>query len=517
MFFHSKPFLVILMLRVQNLQAAPVPDVLSTEQSTKTSSEILTQGWTPSPNGRGSIDIVWSCVATIFLCSWSVLCLHIPSTKDTRFKILWRRLWLTFLCALGPEFILQLALGQWSSAKQSVRDFRASIHDPNLPEWTMKHAFYADSGGFFLCTPDFKPIPLDAKQLLYLINRKYIEPPVYTEKDIDDKNKMDVLIRFVSVLQILWFTVTIIARAAEGLVITGLEITTAAFVLCSLGATFCWWHKGADVGVPEYLTTQTTMADILKDGGDAAGRPYHRTPLDFISRKEWHWSLYWTHWINILRKMHIIFAPRVLPYDRIENTTWPDLKERGAWPMFIFMTLAYIALFLAAWNDHFPTKDEQTAWRISSLSMLACVILYFSITGFAYLLYPKLQRYFRPRSSLIIESENIDATSQKLSENQSELISEKPALVIELPGSSLQVPKARSRLSSLAASIRNNSILKDPSLDVPLKAQLPMYLVGFTYCSSRTIIWVLDIIQFRDLPASAFATVNWGSYIGHLA
>jgi hypothetical protein len=231
----------------------------------------------------------------MFLCSWSVLCLHIPSTKDTRFDILWRRLWLTFLCALDPEFVLQLALGQWSSARQSVRDFRASIHDPNLPEWTMKHTFYADSGGFFLCTPDFKPIPLDAKQLLYLINHKYIDHPVYTEKEIDDKNKMDVLIRFVSVIQILWFTVTIIARAAEGLVIRGIELTTAAFVLCSLGATFCWWHKGADVGVPEYLTTQTTMADILKDGGDAAGKPYHRTPLDFISREEWHWSLYWAH------------------------------------------------------------------------------------------------------------------------------------------------------------------------------------------------------------------------------
>jgi hypothetical protein len=102
----------------------------------------------------------------------------------------------------------------------------------------MKHAFYANLGGFFLCTLDFKPIPLDAKQLLYLINCKYINYPVYTEKEIDDKNKMDVLIRFVSVIQILWFTVITIARAAEGLVITGLELTTAAFVFCSLGAIF---------------------------------------------------------------------------------------------------------------------------------------------------------------------------------------------------------------------------------------------------------------------------------------
>jgi hypothetical protein len=513
MLSHSRPFLIILVLGVQSFHAVPIPNVTLTEHSSKNSSEILTQGWTPSPNGRGSIDIIWSCLVTIFLCSWSVLCLQIPSTEDTRFHILWRRLWLTFLCALGPEFILQLALGQWSSARQSVRDFRAS----DYPGWTMKHAFYADSGGFFLHTPDFKPIPIDAKQLLYLVNHKYIEYPEFKEKEIDDKNKMDVLIRFVSVAQILWFTVTMIARGAEGLVITGMELTTAAFVLCSLGAIFCWWNKGADVGVPEQLHTKTNMADILKAGGDAAGRPYHRTPLDFISREEWHWSLYWAHWINILRKMHIIFAPRVLPYDRIENTNWLNLKARGALPALVFMILAYIAIFLAAWDDHFPTKDEQILWRISSLSMLATVVLYFIVTGFAYVLYPALQRYFQARFPSILESQKIEAPPQKSSENESKLLSEKPSLMIRFPKSSLQPTKARSRLSSIAASIRNNSVLKDPSMDVPLTAQLPMYVVAFIYCCSRTTIWILDIIQFRDLPASAFSTVTWGGFFAHLS
>ncbi|CAM5999658.1 unnamed protein product [Sphagnum balticum] len=510
---HCGHFLIILVFGVQSFQAVPIPLVILTEHSTNTSSEILTQGWTPSPNSRGSIDIIWSCLVTIFLCSWSILCLQIPAKEDTRFDILWRRLWLTFLCALGPEFILNLALGQWSSARQSVRDFHAS----NYPDWTMKHAFYADSGGFFLYTPDFKPIPIDAKQLLYLINHEYIEYPNFSEKEIDDKNKMDVFIRFISVAQILWFTVTMIARGAEGLVITGMELTTAAFVLCSLGAMYCWWNKGADVGVPEKLYSKTTMADILKAGGDAAGRPYHRTPLDFISREEWHWSLYWAHWINILRKMHIIFAPRVLPYDRIENTTWPNLKERGALPALVLMILAYTAIFLAAWNDYFPTKDEQILWRISSLSMLVTVVLYFTITLFAYVCYPSLQRYFRARIPPVLESQRTEVTPQALSEKESKSVPGKPSLIIGLPRSSRHSPKARSRLSSIAASIRNNSVLKDPSMDVPIKAQLPMYVVGFTYCCSRTIIWILDIIQFRDLPASAFSTVDWGGFFAHLS
>ena len=111
-----------------------------------------------------------------------------------------------------------------------------------------------------------------------------------------------------------------LARRAEGLVITGIELTTAAFILCGLGTSFCWWNKGADVSLPSRIETSFTMAQIVTDGGDGTTAVYHRTPLDFESREEWHWSLYWTHWINILRVMHVNFAPRALPHDRFENT-----------------------------------------------------------------------------------------------------------------------------------------------------------------------------------------------------
>lgn len=77
-----------------------------------------------------------------------------------------------------------------------------------------------------------------------------------------------------------------IARAAQGLVITGLELTTAAFILCSLGVTYCSWGKGADITVPEIITTSTTMSTILREAGDSADGPYHRIPLDFIGREE---------------------------------------------------------------------------------------------------------------------------------------------------------------------------------------------------------------------------------------
>ena len=36
------------------------------------------QGWTSSPNGRGTIDIIEACFITIGLCAWTMLCLNVP-------------------------------------------------------------------------------------------------------------------------------------------------------------------------------------------------------------------------------------------------------------------------------------------------------------------------------------------------------------------------------------------------------------------------------------------------------
>ena len=246
--------LIFLALSVCGSEAVPLPNTIpSILPRSNSSITIVTQGWTPSGVGRGTIDIVWTCLITIFLCSWSLICLQVPSEKDTPPSVLWRRAWLTCLCGLGPEFMFQLALGQWISARQSVKDF----HEAGFPKWTIKHAFYADSGGFKLHTADNFTIPVDAKQVLYLIEHDYINCPTTTVEEIDDKNKVDMILRFLSSAQTLWFCVVVIARAAQNLVITGMELTTAAFILCSFATSFCWRNKGADVTLSVQLETKS--------------------------------------------------------------------------------------------------------------------------------------------------------------------------------------------------------------------------------------------------------------------
>ena len=109
----------------------------------------------------------------MFLCSWSVLCMNVPGPDDSRFQVFKRKLYMTALAFLGPEFIFQIALGQFVSARHSIKDFHAS----GYKQWTMTHAFYADMGGFILHTKDWVPFPIDAKQLYYLVTEGHVKFP----------------------------------------------------------------------------------------------------------------------------------------------------------------------------------------------------------------------------------------------------------------------------------------------------------------------------------------------------
>ena len=445
------------------------------------------QGWTAGPNGRGTLDIVWSCGFTMFLCSWSVLCLNVPGPDDSRFKMFRRRIYVTALAFLGPEFIFQIALGQWVSARRSVKEFRAS----GYAKWTMNHAFYADMGGFILQTRDWKPFPIDAKQLHYLVTKGHVAFPALEKELIADKNKVDGLLRFLTLCQIVWFLIDMAGRAVQGLAITCGELTTAAFIVCSCGTTICWYHKPADIAVPETIETDATIAEILLGAGEQAREPYSRTPLDFVSRKEWPWSLYWSNWINILRNMRIIFGPQTRPVNRVENTISLELPGAMKW-VFFGMTAIYSSIFMFGWNYSFPTHTELMLWRAASGSMMASLVAYWAITEFAFFLYPAIRKRF---PSNIPES--CDAESNPSHEKE------------------VGLTRIVSTAKSVAACVRNNSISQDPTLHVPLKAILPIYLVGVFYCHARTYIFVGDIIQLRSLPASAYLTVDWSKFIPH--
>lgn len=158
--------ILLLIFLAHGLDAAPIleaksrNDTFSSPLSDNEASQgERRQGLTSQPDGRGTLDIVRGCSVTLFLYSWSILCINVPASNDSHFKIYVRKFFLSILCFIGPEFIIQIAMAQWESARRSVGDFHAA----GFTQWSMRHAFFADMGGFVLQTRDWVPFPIDEK------------------------------------------------------------------------------------------------------------------------------------------------------------------------------------------------------------------------------------------------------------------------------------------------------------------------------------------------------------------
>ena len=136
--------------------------------------------------------------------------------------------------------------------------------------------------------------------------------------------------RFVTIFQILWFSLNCLGRALQNLSVTTLELTTLGFILCTLGTSYFWIDKPMDVLRPIILRPNISIATILVNAGESAREPYKTTPLDnFVGHDRWSWCLYWGYWMNILGKLGIRFSARKRPVDKVPDDNFPP-PSRGA-------------------------------------------------------------------------------------------------------------------------------------------------------------------------------------------
>jgi hypothetical protein len=445
--------------------------------------------WTWSPDTRGTIDILWTCVLTTFLCCWSVLVLNVPTRNSTAWQILKAKLWMVGLCALAPEIVFQLALGQWLSARRTAT-LLAKYDDPDDKEscWSIRHSFYLDMGGVHLQCRDWKAFPINSRQLLYLAEHGHVKIPKIETSHIRDRNKVDGLLRIITLAQTLWFVADLFARLIQGLAITLFELSTMALVAVSACTTFCWYYKPADVTMPETLHTETSIDTILREAGDIAKEPYYYTPLDFASRREWAWSIVWAHGHNYLRQVGIAAPPKERPISRFQNTIMPVLDGWAYW-VFSFVSVAYFAIFFSAWNFDFPTHTEQLMWRLAAILGQGSVIGAWCTVHFGF---PNL-----PRSGI--------ATCPLVTEIREKT---KPRWH--------NAQRKWNVGSGIMAWTWNNSVRKDPAFDAPVVTILLTWFFGVFYCYARAYIVVADFLELRLLPASAFMGVEWSKFVPHI-
>ena len=426
------------------------------------SPNLRVHGWVGQPNNRGTIDIIWTSLATIFISTYVMLCLNVPSQGESWWSVAYRRILWMGVSIAGPEFVLTAAAGQWAAAKRSVKDFKGA----GYLAWTMKHAFFADMGGIEVNPPDFVPFRVNAKQLHYLITKGYVPYPNILLTEIWDKSKQDTIAKIITCVQITYLILQCIGRALQNLAITTLELFALAIVICSIATSWCWLQKPADVKFPIRIDMETSIARILHEGGAHAARPYRQTPLDFVDDLCPSWSL------NIQTFINMPIGPFERPISRFGNDRFPYLELRDNTVLFV-ATLTYAAIHVSAWNWTFPTKIENILWRVASMTLLGSTGTFWILESIAvFYRYNGGEKYLYRLLNKLDRLEDIEK---------------------------LRIEKAAN------------------PRQLPLKGEFwSMFPLALIYAIARTYLLVEAFLGLRDLEASAFMNVNWSNYLPHL-
>lgn len=331
----------------------------------------LIYGWQPSPNQRGTMEIIWSCVFTIFLCLWAMLHLNLPAPTDGFWMIFWRKARWLLLGVLAPEVLMLIACGQWCSAHRSVRQMRAMGFDQT--QWSLTHAFFADSGGIVLQLQDGHLAPLSAKQLAWWIEQRYTRLPEIKEKDISDKSKADMSTKALAFCQTTWFLINLVFRAVKNLPVTPLELASAALALTSLTTLSFWFRKPMDVQQPYIIKTGEPSSSVRESKIDTSTEIYidaatleQVEPRAYISRK---WS---RRLLSLICRMGL----QKQCMDRIPNDRDPQLLGFRQHATLGVATAAFASIHFVDWHFAFATNAEAIIWRTNCCVMWGLLATY---------------------------------------------------------------------------------------------------------------------------------------------
>lgn len=425
------------------------------------------QGWVEQPDFRGSFDIITTCTTTVFICTYSMLVLNLPAPKEPPIRHIGRRILWMCIGIFGPEFPLTFAAGQWSRAKQSTKDFVEAGHK----SWTMRHAFFADMGGFVLKPQEGPAFPINGRQLLWLVTKKKIELPPITMEELWDKSKQDKIVKIITAIQVTYFVLQCIGRAAQNLAITTLELNTLAIVICSLMTSYAWLHKGADVFIPFTLQCSLT-AEELSDGNK-----WDLTPLDFIDDHTPGYS------INVQPFMRMPVIPATRPIQRIPDDRFPTNPYGAQEYLLCFATMVFTGIHLAAWNMSFPTRIEKVLWRTSSLTLFGITVAFWVVETVAS--WGRLGRWKKLYLWFTVQK-------KKLRQHDAEMAAKRR-----------QTDEERQSAGNTGR-------------EFPRKWEFcSVTALAIIYGVGRLYLIVEAFLEFRNMPASAFLTVDWAQYFPH--
>ncbi|KAF7356046.1 hypothetical protein MVEN_00934400 [Mycena venus] len=351
--------LILVHLFSKNRSVMPIALHFAPRSSTDTCDDIN--------NCRKLFDIVWSCLATIFACTWVSVHPNVPPPNQSWLALFWRRLKMMLIGIIAPEIMVGFAAGQFWGARILSKGGSTDLSSSNSYQ---SHEIFAEysfsrTHGFFFCMGGFVSAagyPVATKEQLEDLDLgpEFLKAIQNVDvEDIRDKSKGDVLSKGVALAQGIWFTTQCFARMHQHLEVTELEVATLAFAVVNIFIWLLWWDKPLDV--------QRPLVVGLPKPPDA--HLTSRVPM-----------LRWN------RFLYAIFGTKENDdYNPLSSTSVPSFWSLsmdndlllGVTGITTLGGSVLGAVHCAAWNTNFPTTTEMWIWRACSLMIAAIPVVSF--------------------------------------------------------------------------------------------------------------------------------------------
>ncbi|KAK3334219.1 hypothetical protein B0T19DRAFT_148375 [Cercophora scortea] len=256
------------------------------QNDTEAFSTEIAPPWVPSPNSRGTINILWSCIVTLIACVYTALHLNIPASNERgTARMLLRKAQWVVMTLMAPEIILYVALMQFIEARALMKGLRVvlkkekAMRPINADEdmINMKYCFFVVMGGLQVSIDDIYPseyvrgttvrvphiVPLSTDGVMLLAECGHLEALVVPPAKIEDRSKANIIQKALVLTQVGWMALQCIVKKAQGYPISLLEIHTFVHVVCAVALYTLWVEKPLDIREPEIITETTAFEDIL--------------------------------------------------------------------------------------------------------------------------------------------------------------------------------------------------------------------------------------------------------------
>ncbi|KAG0702575.1 hypothetical protein DFH29DRAFT_496607 [Suillus ampliporus] len=355
-------------------------------------------------------NIIWSCVATLIACTWTAVHPNIPGIDEKKFPVACRRLFIMVMALVAPELMITWAARQFLSATRTKEKFNEllrknpkvaeskSASAPKVAVWTVTHGYFAWMGGFVLYVDGIPPVTLTPDELLDFVSKGNVEMPAITEADIEDQSKGDGLSKGIAILQLGWFVLQLLARYAQNLPATLLEVDTLAIAALTFIAYCLWWKKPKNVGRPYRVHWKAT---------DPPGNLTYNTAGSAFSRRGcFAYLLCLVYPLLSLMGIEATISPDAARSRRVPSLGGYGKDERSDLITVLVGCLSgmlFGAIHCLGWYFSFHSQPEQILWRTASLVVVCTppsISLFF---GFLFV-YDRMHDLHRAIANIIASS-----------------------------------------------------------------------------------------------------------------